>query len=209
MVQSDNATESWPHPRGSHDGRSFSPRAQQSRGTVATAARTGVMYRFRSVMPNARRAPDVTGCESASRIPRHCPGQKPPFCAVKRPVHLYKNAIERKVTAKNAKAAYTPRAGPDSQREAECVVDDDVVEDQAEAGAPSGRSGGSACAGGGEACKRRRAQGCTARPTGTSPAQRGGAYQTGNPRRGQGGHSATQRPLQVLRRQPLARVQDL
>jgi hypothetical protein len=97
-----------------------------------------VMYRFRSVMPNARRAPDVTGCESASRIPRHCPGQKPPFCAVKRPVHLYKNAIERKVTAKNAKAAYTPRAGPDSQREAECVVDDDVVEDQAEAGARAG-----------------------------------------------------------------------
>jgi hypothetical protein len=36
---------------------------------------------------------------------KDCPGQKPPFLAVKRPVRPYKSAIQKRVAVENAKGA--------------------------------------------------------------------------------------------------------
>ena len=54
-------------------------------------------------------------CRSPS--PHHCPGQKPPFLAVKRPARPYKTATQNRFTMGNTNGAYTPRAGPDRVEE--------------------------------------------------------------------------------------------
>jgi hypothetical protein len=58
---------------------------------------------------NSRRATagggEAAGGALAAASAAHCPGQKPPFLAVKRPARPYKTAIQKQFTAENAKGA--------------------------------------------------------------------------------------------------------
>jgi hypothetical protein len=88
-----------------------------------------------------------TATSEASAPMEDCPGQTPPFWAIKRisarRAHI-QSAIRNRCTMENSAGAYTTRAGPDRAEEA-CVVGDDVVATWGEQAPVRGQSRGAPC----------------------------------------------------------------
>ena len=79
--------------------------------TVAKGSFTGVFYLARNKSCNDltdHRARTVMRIAKVDEhcLARHCPGQHPPFLAVKRLVYPYKSAIQNRFTMGNTKGAY-------------------------------------------------------------------------------------------------------